>query len=175
MLKTYKPKEPIKFMEEVPLIVEQKRFLADLLEPSPEKKDYTEQPAAYLEDEPREFRDKVLYLCLRGLREGFLQFMDIHRITDPINLTSSRTTGFSYNERHYDFDKKEVIKTGSRIDTIEECIKKRLLEDPLIRKCLDWNNTQSVFEANCENIASSVASNYVCQIRRKELKKLGLV
>ena len=161
MLKTYKPKEPNNVMEvkeeQIPLIIEQKKFLERLLEPSPEKADYTEQPAAYLEDEPREFKERTFYLCLRGLRDGFLQFMQETRLMTPSEVFGDYFAVFSYQ--------------GS----IETSIQKRLLKDPVIRKYLAWNNIQKVFEANCENIAKGISTHFAHLIREKELKIKGII
>jgi len=138
MLKTYKPKEPINVMEkteELPLIVQQKRFLEQLIEGNLDKArelaglteeeqykisdkyfkrspDFYEDldkkektfirssgfhnyldfndlfPAWDLRDSSKELRKRVLYLCLRGLREGFRQFMEIHKLINPSLLGS---------------------------------------------------------------------------------------
>lgn len=149
------PNEDMEIKEkQIPLIIQQKRFLEDLLRSSPEKIDYLEQPATYLEGEPEEFRKRVFYLCLRGLRDGLFQAMlELEIKTD---------------------DPYRVFMELDISDHIGEGVKRRLLEDSTAFKYLAWCNSKEVFEGNCENIARGIAMAYSKQRLEKELKRCSI-
>lgn len=173
MLKSYKSKEPIRVMkivEEIP-IVEQKRFLEYLLNPNRSGELCYLDPKGYLEGEPKEFYKRVAYLCLRGLREGLLDLLEIKRLSNLSKIAYAE----EYAEEKYDPVKKKMVKTGKEIDPIEERIKKRLSEDELVRKYLAWNNSQELFESNCKDIASGVSTHFAHLIREKELQARGII
>ena len=208
MLKTYKPKEPIKTMqqtEELPLIVQQKRFLTDLIEgglsrareleslPDEERykrafefivgpdksklKRYMDDssedskfsnfliyleslgiaPAWDLKDEPKSIRDRVVYLSLRGIRKGHLDYMSIFKISDPF---SEKLGNFCFNERNYDFDEKRNKKTGELFDPIKEQIKNELIADQFLRDYFFRNGYSELFKGICFNIALHIADAY---------------
>lgn len=211
--------------EDLPLIVEQKRFLEDLIEgnipkvrdlaqktdeeryriareylPPPyspltkeEEEFYGErdfityldvtnlQLAWYLIDQPKELRDRVSYLCLRGLREGIFQTAEIFRITDPREVANFG--GADIDEKHYDAKEKKMKKTYEklgdsrfvkRIDLIKESIKKRLEQDLSVRKQLAENN-HTFLEYYSGNIAYSVSAGYGRYILTKKLQESGVI
>ncbi len=174
MLKTYKSNEPIIAMEkleELPLIVEQKRFLEYLLNPNRIEELHYLDPKSYLEGEPEEFKERVSFLCLRGLREGLLDLLEINRFSDLSKIAYSE----EYAEKKYDPVKMKMVKTEKEIDPIEERIKRRLIEDELVKKYLSWNGSQELFESNCKDIASGVSTHYAYLTREKELKLRGII
>ena len=94
---------------------------------------------------------------MRGLRDGFLQFMQETRLMTPSEVFGDYFAVFSYQR------------------SIETSIQKRLLIDPVIRKYLAWNNSPKLFEANCENIAKGISTHFAHLIREKELKIKGII
>ena len=173
MLKRYKPREQNKVMkitEGIP-ILEQKIFLENLLNPHRIKKLCYLDPKGYLEGEPKEFSDRLFYLCLRGLRDGISDLLEIKRFSETSQIAYSE----EYEEKRYDPMKKKMKKTGRKIDPIEERIKQRLLKDPVAKKYLDWTNSDELFESDCHDIASGVSTHYGHSIRQKELKLKGVI
>ncbi len=177
MLKTYKLERPIDTMvvkeEQIPLIVKQKRTLDYILNPNRGEEFIYGDPGLYLEGGPKEFKERILWLCLRGLRDGLLQIAEIYRVTDPLKIAS--IDGADYEEKAFDHSKGRNIKTGVKLDPIQKCVKKRLLEDSLARKYLTWNNSLSIFEANCENIAFSISVHYANLVKQEELKRQHII
>lgn len=173
MLNTYKYKEPINVMGKTELapIIDQKNFLEYLLNPDREEELCYLDPKGYLEGEPKEFTDRVYYLCLRGLREGLLDLLEINRFSDLSKIAYVE----EYAEKKYDPVKIKMVKTGKEIDSIEERIKRRLIEDELVKKYLAWNNSQELFESNCRDIASGVSTHFAHLIREKKLKLRGII
>ena len=174
MPNTYKPKEPIKVMEikeELAPVIEQKRFLENLLNPNRVEELCYLDPKGYIRGEPKEFSDKIFYLCLRGLREGLLDLLEIYRFSNSSKIAYTE----EYEEKTYDPVKKKMKKTGRKIDPIEERVKRRLIEDPIIVKYLSWGDNQEIFQSNCENIAMGVSTHFAHLIREKELRLRGII
>lgn len=95
-----------------------------------------------LKDKSQDLREKIFYLCLRGLREGTLQFMEEARLINPEEV----------------FDKKDIC------DYIEDGIKRRLKEDKIIFNYPDSNTF-------CDKIADGIASVYSMNLKGKKLEK----
>lgn len=196
MVKLYNLKKPNKtVMEEkdnVPLIVEQKKFLKDLIEgnldkvreiaglteeerhkrsyeylegevPSSrnEEESYLKSSHFYtyldesglilawnLKNEPKEVCDKVIYLCLRGIRNGVLNFMSAKRVMYPEQIFKERFRDFFYFEG------------------LEKHIQDRLAENSTIQKHFGLDSPE-LFSYKCKNIAREVIKQYVNKNQQK--------
>lgn len=128
-----------------------------------------------LKDKPRELIDRVAYLSLKGLRKGFLQFMEMYGVINPSDLISRKVTGFEYPEKHFDAVKRRTLKTKIDICTIEEAINKELTKDPLVRKYLLFESYPEFFKEDCEKVAREISRHYVHKLQEAELKKIGII
>ena len=121
-------------------------------------------PAYNLKDEPKDIRKRIIYLSLRGIREGVLQIAEIDRITDPGKIARQGSTYFI--RKFMDpldkepIDVNEEIRRKIGINPIQEKIKQRLSEDQILR-CYFINKDQyELFDAFCSSIAISIGHQY---------------
>lgn len=121
-------------------------------------------PAWDLKDEPKSIRDRVIYLSFKGIREGVLQIAEIYRITDPEKIAKISST---YLRRKFldPLEKKtedinEIIRRKIGVNPIQEEIKKRLLEDPILVNYFSSKRYSELFDVFCSNIALHISRQY---------------
>ena len=109
-----------------------------------------------LKNEPKKIRDKVIYLCLRGIRDGVLQFMSEKRIMYPEHVFKERFNDFFYFEG------------------LENHIQDRLARDSTIQKHFDLENSPGFFSYKCKKLARAVIKQYVNTNQQEETDSLSL-
>ena len=179
--------------EKIPLIIKQRKFLEQLIEGNLDKAreltslseeerdkiarnywqgidfdDYLEflglTPAWELKDEPKDIREKIIYLSLRGIREGILQIAEINRITDPGKIARQGSTYFirkfmdPLDKEPVDIN--EEIRRKIGINPIEEQIKKRLKNDPILNEYFNNKGYTLLFDAFCAGISLGISRQY---------------
>ncbi len=102
-----------------------------------------------LRNKPKESRKRVIYLCLRGLRDGILQFMSEKRIIYPEQAFKERFSDFFY------------------FKGLEKHIQDRLARDSTIQKHFDLETSPEFFSYKCKNIARAVVKQYVNKNQEK--------
>ena len=183
----------MKVKEELPLIVRQKRFLEQLIEGNLEKArelsslpdekraeiargywqgidfdTYLEflrlTPAWELKYEPEDIRERIIYLSLRGIREGLLQIAEINRIIDPEKIARQ---GSTYFKRKFmdpldkaPIDVNEEISKQIGVNPVKEEIKNRLRQDPVLEKYFSSKGYSLLFDGFCSNLALHISRQY---------------
>ncbi len=179
--------------EKIPLIIKQRRFLEQLIEGNldkvkelaslPEEErakivrgywkgidfdTYLEflglTPAWELKDEPKYIRERIIYLSLRGIREGVLQIAEIDRITDPEKIARQGSTYFRRKlldplDRE-PADINEEIRRKIGINPIREELKKRLVNDPVLNEYFNNKGYTLLFDAFCAGISLGISRQY---------------
>ncbi len=121
-------------------------------------------PAWDLKDEPKDIRDRIRNLSLRGIRRGVLQTAEIKRITDPEKITRIGSTYFIRKfmdplDRKPE-DTNEEIRKKIGVNPIEEEIKKVLIKDPILKDYFTGRGYELLFDIFCSNVALNISRQY---------------